>query len=184
MKNNWDLKTDLPEDGSDRIIVMEIAADPDICIISVYLPCRGNNSKDKFCEVILEIEELLEKYSETHALFICGDFNSSLSRQPPNDRDQTLRDLVKKHNLHTDQDGEPTFFHASGEQSAEIDYGLLQWKERTETICKIPSLVHFCSTKNVIWPGGPTLQSGRSQSLRSIPDKNPKAGATPGRQDF
>ncbi|KAH3727546.1 hypothetical protein DPMN_053485 [Dreissena polymorpha] len=101
---------------------MVIAADPDICIISVYLPCRENNSKDKFCEVISEIEELLEKYSDTHALFICGDFNSSLSRQPPNDRDQTLRDLIKKYDLHTDQDGEPTFFHAIGEQSAEIDY--------------------------------------------------------------
>ncbi|KAH3739366.1 hypothetical protein DPMN_046017 [Dreissena polymorpha] len=44
---------------------MEIAADPDICIISVYLPCRGNNSRDKFCEVILEIEELLERHSCT-----------------------------------------------------------------------------------------------------------------------
>ncbi|KAH3836033.1 hypothetical protein DPMN_115746 [Dreissena polymorpha] len=81
---------------------MEITANPDICIISVYLPCRGNSTKDNFCKVILEIEELLEKYSDTHALFICGDFNSSLSRQPPNDRDQILRDLVRKHNLHTD----------------------------------------------------------------------------------
>ncbi|KAH3813279.1 hypothetical protein DPMN_141732 [Dreissena polymorpha] len=122
MKKNWDLKTDLPDDGSDRIVVMEIDANTDIGIIIVYLPCRGNNTKDNFCEVILEIEELLKKYSDTHALFICGDFNSSLSRQPPNDRDQILRDLVKNHNLHTDQDGEPTFFHASGEQSAEIDY--------------------------------------------------------------
>ncbi|KAH3835458.1 hypothetical protein DPMN_108806 [Dreissena polymorpha] len=87
MKKNWDLTTDLPDDGSDRIVVMEIAANPDICIISVYLPCRGNNTKYNFCEVMLEIEELLENYSDTHALFICGDFNSSLSRKPPNDRD-------------------------------------------------------------------------------------------------
>ncbi|KAH3869547.1 hypothetical protein DPMN_032716 [Dreissena polymorpha] len=122
MKKNWELKTDLPDHGSDRIVVMEIAANPDICIISVYLPCRRNNTKDNFCEVILEIEELLGNNSDTHALFICGDFNPSLTRQPPNDRDQIFRDLVRKHNLHTDQDGEPTFFHASGEQSAEIDY--------------------------------------------------------------
>ncbi|KAH3842230.1 hypothetical protein DPMN_115726 [Dreissena polymorpha] len=122
MKKKWDLKTDFSDDVSDRIVVMQIAANPDICIISVYLSCRGNNTKDNICEVILEIEELLEKYSDTHALFICGDFNSSLSRHPPNDRDQILRDLVRKHNLHTDQDREPTFFHASGEQSAEIDY--------------------------------------------------------------
>ncbi|KAH3802261.1 hypothetical protein DPMN_155934 [Dreissena polymorpha] len=75
-----------------------------------------------YTSLTLEIEELLEKYSDTQALFICGDFNSSLSRQPPNDRDLILRDLVRKLNLHTDKDGEPTFFHASGEQSAEIDY--------------------------------------------------------------
>ncbi|KAH3896680.1 hypothetical protein DPMN_020858 [Dreissena polymorpha] len=47
-----------------------------------------------------------------------------------------------------------------------------------------PDNIQFKRSKPAIRPGGPTLQSDRPQSLGSIPDKNPKAGATPGRQDL
>ncbi|KAH3874102.1 hypothetical protein DPMN_037343 [Dreissena polymorpha] len=47
-----------------------------------------------------------------------------------------------------------------------------------------PDNIQFKRSKPAIRPGGPTLQSDRPQSLRSIPDKNPKAGATPGRQEL
>lgn len=122
LRKNWDLKTSLRKDGSDRIVVLEIEAIPSICIISAYLPCRGNTSRERFTEVLQEVEELLHKYSSNHAVFICGDLNSSLTRQPPNDRDSALREFVSKHNLLTQQHGEPTFFHASGDTSAELDY--------------------------------------------------------------
>ena len=48
LRNDWDIKTCLPKDGSNRIVVMEMDTTPKICIISVYLPCRGNTSKKLF----------------------------------------------------------------------------------------------------------------------------------------
>ena len=121
-KKNWKTKTELFEDGCDRIVVLQLDSKPKVCIINTYLPCRGNNSRDKFQNVISELEEIIEKFSGDHALFLCGDLNASLSRNPPNERDILLREFVSKHQLFNQQTGTPTFYHASGESQAEIDY--------------------------------------------------------------
>ena len=70
-----------------------------MCIISVYMPNRGNNTKSQYSATLKEVEELVEKYSHNHALFVCGDFNASLSRQSANERDILLRYFVEKHQL-------------------------------------------------------------------------------------
>jgi len=121
-RTNWNVKTALPTDGCERIVVMELDTLPSICIISVYLPCRGNTSKALFDTVLQELDELMEKYTTECAVLLCGDFNASLTRHPPNDRDIALRDFVSRQNLQCQQTGSPTFFHASGNSSAEIDY--------------------------------------------------------------
>ena len=95
---------------------------PKICIINLYLPCRGNTSKHHYIAIIQELEEILQRYTSKDAVFICGDFNASLSRQPPNERDQLLKDLVRQHNLINQQQGKSTFIHPNGEYKYEIDY--------------------------------------------------------------
>jgi len=81
-KKNWDIKVDAYPDGCDRINVLALHTDPKICIINVYMPCRGNNSKDTYLNTLSQVEEILYKFNNDHAVFICGDFNASLSRTP------------------------------------------------------------------------------------------------------
>ena len=107
--------------------MLVIESNPKLCIVSVYLPSRGNSVQEHFKEAIQEIEEIIHKFSTTHALCICGDFNSSISRNPPNPRDAILKMFIEDNNLYTYQDGQPTFFHPNGHVQAEIDYILTNY---------------------------------------------------------
>ena len=95
---------------------------PPICIVSVYMPCRGNSTKLQFEATIAELQDFTSKYGNSHALFICGDFNSSLSRHPANERDMLLISFCAKNNLVNGQDGAYTLFHTNNDSTADIDY--------------------------------------------------------------
>ena len=133
-RKNWDLKTNLLPDGCDRVVALELDTSPKICIINTYLPCRGNTTKEQFKSVLQQVEELLVTYTISHAVFICGDFNASLSRHPPNDRDTLLKDFVQERQLHCQQSGASTFQHPTGNYTAELDYIL-----KNDRACDISS---------------------------------------------
>ena len=52
-----------------------------VCIINVYLPCRGyKDSDDKFADCLEELKEIVTKYSGSAHIILLGDFNASLHR--------------------------------------------------------------------------------------------------------
>ena len=121
-RKNWNVKVTKHSDGQDRINVIELHTTPKICIVNVYLPSRGNNTKDSYQSTLDEISEILQKYGNTHALILCGDMNASLNRHHENNHDKMFKTFIKDHNLTTKQDGTPTFTHPNGEDKYEIDY--------------------------------------------------------------
>ena len=121
-KNNWNIKSVKHADGQERINVLELETNPKICIINVYLPSRGNNTKEKFKATLDEVEEILRKFNDTYLVLLCGDMNASLKRTPENEHDKIFKAFVKRNELYTTQEGIPTFTHPNGEDKYEIDY--------------------------------------------------------------
>ena len=50
--------------------------------------------------------------------------NTSLKRHPENDHDKLFKLFVRRNDLHTSQEGIPTFIHPNGQEKFEIDYVL------------------------------------------------------------
>ena len=70
-------------DGSDKIcaIMCNTSKYGLVCIINVYLPCRGyKNSDDRFADCLEELKEIVTKYSGSAHIILLGDFNASLHR--------------------------------------------------------------------------------------------------------
>ena len=80
------------------MVVLENESNPPICMVSIYMPCRGNSTKLQYEATLDELQEIVLKFNSSHAVFICGDMNSSLSRTPPNDRDTLFREFCNKTN--------------------------------------------------------------------------------------
>ena len=110
--------------------MVELDTEPKLCVINVYMPSRGNNKKEAFTAVLDELAEIVTKFTDTHAILLSGDLNSSISRYPPNERDQLLRNFVSENKLLSLQDGTPTYILPSGDPSAEIDYILMNNRAR------------------------------------------------------
>ena len=135
--NSWTFRSNKHEDGNHRITTLTTDTSPKLCIVSVYLPCRGNSRQEDFKASLDLLEEICNKFAE-HVIFICGDLNASLSRNPPNDRDNLLKSFVQSMGLTSQQNGTPTFFHENKEQSAELDYIL-----KNPLACSVSSIVHI-----------------------------------------
>jgi exonuclease III len=59
---------------------LEITGDPNLLIISVYLPCKGSpNSQNEFQECIDQLHEIMSTYEQTHQVIIGGDFNEEIT---------------------------------------------------------------------------------------------------------
>ena len=72
------LCTSIP-DGTCAVQPINIQAAPrDLCIINVYLPCRGNHSESEFSSARDAIQVIMEKCSATHYIILAGDMNASL----------------------------------------------------------------------------------------------------------
>ena len=109
-----------------RITVIEVQADPPICICNVYMPSRnskGNSKADDTYQTSLDqLEEILNIYSTTHAVFLMGDFNASLQQRKGNEQDIKLASFVDRNSLSHAQTGQYTFAHPNKNDQAEIDY--------------------------------------------------------------
>ena len=68
-----------PPDGTARILPIVIQNDPrNLCLISVYLPSRGNHSESEYAACLDELSVLHSKFSAANDVVILGDFNASL----------------------------------------------------------------------------------------------------------
>ena len=112
--------------GGNRIVTKEVYSTPLLCICSVYMPSRNskNNSSDKesYMHCLDQLEEILNIYSRTHAVFILGDMNASLVSRKGNLQDTLLQDFFGRNDLVWRQNGEVTFRHPNNMDKAEIDY--------------------------------------------------------------
>ena len=109
--------------------MIEICAINPLLVISVYLPSRKYVRKDsstgdpsEFESILAQLAEIIKTYESSHNIVLCGDMNSSLLKRQGNERDQMLSHFTKAMNLHSYQQGLPTFFHENGKDTSEIDY--------------------------------------------------------------
>ena len=114
--------------GSNRIVAIEVCSVPPLCICNVYMPSRNSksncNDKENYMHCLDQLEEILNIYTRSHAVFILGDMNASLVPRRGNQQDVLLRDFVDSNSLCWRQNGEETFFHPNKGDRAEIDYVL------------------------------------------------------------
>ena len=129
-RKSMNLKVRKCPDGGSRIVVTEIVSDPLLCIINVYLPCRNSKATEAFEDILLELQEVLDKYTCTHAVILLGNMNSSLLNRGANVQDKKLQNFCAQNELISLQHGVPTFFHVNGDDEAEIDYILLNKKAK------------------------------------------------------
>ena len=83
---------------------------------------KDSSDKDSDMHCLDQLEETLNIYSLTHAVFIVGDITASLISRKGNLQDTLLRDFVDRNALYWKQHGEETFFHPNKTDRAEIDY--------------------------------------------------------------
>ena len=100
-------------DSGYRVVVTEIVSDPQLCIINLYMSYRNCKATDAFEDILLEIKEVLDKYSSTHAIILLGDMNSSLLKRWANVQDKKLQNFCAQNDLVSLQHGVPTFFHVN-----------------------------------------------------------------------
>ena len=138
-----DDKVKLLPDGSSRIICLELKVNcKKICIINLYMPCRGRpEAEADFQDSLDEINEIIEKYHHSHSIILMGDLNASLNREPPYPRDKALRGFCISNNICTDMPKVTTFYHSNGRDVSQIDY-ILTTKEDKEIACSNEKTPH------------------------------------------
>ncbi|KAH3735992.1 hypothetical protein DPMN_042552 [Dreissena polymorpha] len=83
--------------GNDRTIIAEIATEnKPICLINVYMPSTSKNSDEEYKEMLIELEECLEIYKDSHEVILCGGMNASMRRATG--RDHLLHNFIKETN--------------------------------------------------------------------------------------
>ena len=116
------------EDGCEKVQAIEILTkEAKLCIINTYLPTLNlPSSREYYQEVLDVLHSIIDRYSNTHRIVLCGDLNGSLVQSRSNPHDCMLRDFVSEHGQATDDsiNNTPTFYGHSG-SSSQIDYILV-----------------------------------------------------------
>ena len=96
--------------------------------LAMYMLSRNSksncNDKENYMHCLDRLEEILNIYARSHAVFIVGDMNASLVLRRGNQQEVLLRNFVDSNSLCWMQKGEETFHPNKGDR-AEIDYILL-----------------------------------------------------------
>ena len=108
-RKDMNLKVRKCRDGGCRIVVTEVVLDPLLCIVNVYMPSRNGGATDDFDAILLELQEILDKFSNSHAVILLGDMNSSLLSRENNAQDKKLLNFCSRNGLASLQHGVPTF---------------------------------------------------------------------------
>ncbi|KAH3887504.1 hypothetical protein DPMN_011522 [Dreissena polymorpha] len=90
------------------------------------MPSTSKNSDEEYKEMLIELEECLEIYKDSHEVILCGDMNASMQRATG--RDHLLHNFIKETQLTmTEKQCEAnTFFHHNGKFTSKIDYFFVQ----------------------------------------------------------
>ena len=115
----------VPVEGStERIACIEMETiDTPLLIANMYLPSRGNHSRDDHMREINILQAIVEKYLPTHDIIIAGDFNASIHRNDP--WDSPLKSFIEETKLIPDECTDNTFIHHSNTSASKIDYFLM-----------------------------------------------------------
>ena len=123
----WSNSVKKLEEGSERVQAVEInTTEGSLCIINVYLPTlRLPTSKELYQENLDMVHHIIQTYTDTHKIIVCGDFNGTLSDTRSNPHDMMLKAFINEHDLHKhpSHGGIQTFIGHSGSTS-QIDYVL------------------------------------------------------------
>lgn len=123
--NNISKNVERLPDGSNKIcaIMCNTSNYGLVCIINVYLPCRGyKDSDDRFADCLEELKEIVIKFSMSAHIIVLGDFNASLPRDKNLLRDRRLKSFLEDFSLRTIQNypNDSTYMHERGKST--IDY--------------------------------------------------------------
>ncbi|VDI67835.1 Hypothetical predicted protein [Mytilus galloprovincialis] len=124
-------------DGGDRIQAIHIQqGDKPICLINVYMPSDSKNADIEYKDTLAQIDEMIEKYKDTHEIIVCGDMNGSLDRNST-PHDKILKTFCKEKCIGNTEKCpvKETFYHQTGKSKGQIDYFL--FKSNSEIINKI-----------------------------------------------
>ena len=128
-KKSLDDKVKILPDGDERIICIELEEPQSmLCLICVYLPCRGRASSGEldFQESLDIIREIYTKYWDSHTIILMGDLNASVTKEDPNARDKALLKFCHELSISVEVPKQETFFHVNGRDTNQSDYILLQ----------------------------------------------------------
>ena len=105
-------------EGDHRVIVITLTTDSDkICLINVYMPCRGySSSLQDYEDVLAQLCEIINKFGSEHEIIITGDLNACPNGSPKSSHDRSLQRFCKEHKLVLPHDYNhgSTFEHAGG----------------------------------------------------------------------
>ncbi|CAG2189155.1 unnamed protein product [Mytilus edulis] len=124
-------------DGGNRIQAIHIQqGDKPICLINVYMPSDSKNADIEYKDTLAQIDEMIEKYKDTHEIIVCGDMNGSLDRSST-PHDKILKTFCKEKCIGNTEKCpvKETFYHQNGMSKGQIDYFL--FKSNSEIINKI-----------------------------------------------
>jgi hypothetical protein len=129
--SDWSSKVKQLPDGNERIIAITIATKVNICIINAYLPTHGTHSSEEYRECLDVIHNIIQKYLESHVIFLCGDLIGTLLQSRMNKYDSLLKELIRELDLTTNIGigSQSTFFHHAHNSESQIDYILTTNKD-------------------------------------------------------
>ena len=115
-------------DGGNRIQAIHVQTESDpICLINVYMPSDNKNSDIEYRDTLAQIDEIAEKFKDSHHIILCGDMNGSLHRQTtPHDKLLTSFCKDKSFVFPSNCPTKETFYHQNGFSKSQIDYFLIE----------------------------------------------------------
>ena len=88
--------TSLP-DGGERIQCIQFKDQHyPVLIVSAYFPTGGVNSDDQYMDCLVQLEEILNKYLDSHEILIGGDLNLDLTKNCSNKKKKAPITLYRK----------------------------------------------------------------------------------------
>ncbi|CAC5363397.1 unnamed protein product [Mytilus coruscus] len=109
----------------ERIIIVEIQSEPvKIVLINNYMTTMATGSEKEYREHLDKLNSMIEKYEQTHNVFIIGDLNGTLMSSRNNYHDKLLKNFCRQQQLKNTMINahRPTFYHRNGNSTSQIDF--------------------------------------------------------------
>jgi len=159
-------------DGNHFILPILMKDNPqDLCLINVYLPCRGNHSEAEFGDALDILSTIIDKYKVSHRIMLLGDFNASIiDRRCSRDTKFSKWCKAMMISLPPDYPLDGTHLHHRGSGTSTIDYiltleqnvasNIRLLRDRPDnTSSHIPLAVDICCNFNIASTDEPSIQT-------------------------